>query len=90
MDKFNAAQERLREQGWNTINPIEPIFQEDARKAREDQNDKIDLYTWFLLWDMYTIAYCDAIYMLKDWKDSGGATAEYNFAKAIGKELIFE
>lgn len=33
---------------------------------------------------------CDAIYMLIDWQDSKGAKEEYEIAKALGKEFIFE
>ena len=36
------------------------------------------------------LSQCDAIYMLKDWKDSRGATIEHDFAKYAGKKIIYE
>lgn len=33
---------------------------------------------------------CDCVYMLKNWKDSDGATREYYFAIANKKTVIFE
>ena len=57
---------------------------------RTFKDAEFDWYAWLLLWDMHALALCDAIYMLKDWKESNGATAEYYFAKACGKEIIFE
>jgi len=33
---------------------------------------------------------CDAIYMLKNWKDSIGAKVEYEYASAQGKTIIYE
>jgi hypothetical protein len=33
---------------------------------------------------------CDAIYMLKGWEDSVGATEELNLAKKLGLEVYYE
>jgi hypothetical protein len=33
---------------------------------------------------------CDAIFLLKNWKDSNGANLEYKYAKEKGKLIIFE
>ena len=98
IDKFRVAQDWLLEQGWDVINPTAPKFQQNAKKevAIEEEkwktfsDYKFNWYAWLLLWDMHSLALCDAIYMLKDWKESKGATAEYYFAKACGKEIMFE
>lgn len=36
------------------------------------------------------LANCDAIYMLRGWQDSKGATAEHAVAKWIGLEIIYQ
>lgn len=36
------------------------------------------------------IEVCDVVYMLIDWQDSKGAKEEYEIAKALDKEFIFE
>lgn len=96
--KFEVAQEKLVGEGWAVINPASQVFQHGAQKHVKIESKKwkelefgeFDWYAWLLLWDMHSLALCDAIYMLKDWKDSPGATAEYYYAKACGKEIIFE
>ena len=98
IDKFRIAQERLLSEGWNVFNPTSENFQQKAKenvsieefKWRTFKDAEFDWYAWLLLWDMHALALCDAIYILKDWKESNGATAEYYFAKACGKEIIFE
>ena len=96
--KFLAAQKRLSEDGWAIINPASAVFQRDAQmhvKIEEKKWQALEFgefhwYDWMLMWDMHSLALCDAIYLLKDWRDSPGATAEYYYAKACGKEIIFE
>ena len=96
--KFEVARKRLLEDGFVVIDPASPIYQKDAQKHvkieekkwRNIEYGKFDWYAWMLMWDMHSIALADAIYMLSDWQDSPGATAEYYYAKACGKEIIFE
>lgn len=98
IEKFRVAQERLLAEGWNVINPTAEKFQQKANKEvsieevkwKSFKEAEFDWYAWLLLWDLHSLALCDAIYMLKDWKESNGATAEYYFAKACGKDIIFE
>lgn len=96
--KFEVAQEKLLNEGWAVINPASHIFQRDAQKNVKIEEKKwqrldhgeFDWYAWLLMWDMHSLALCDAIYLLKDWQDSPGATSEYYYAKACKKEIIFE
>ena len=96
--KFAVAQNKLVAEGWAVINPGSTVFQRDAKKHVEIESKKwqqlehgeFDWYAWLLLWDMHSLALCDAIYLLKDWTQSPGATAEYYYAKACKKEIVFE
>ena len=96
--KFAVAQNKLVNDGWAVINPANTVFQRSAQKHVEIEKKKwqnldhgeFDWYAWLLLWDMHSLALCDAIYLLKDWTQSPGANAEYYYAKACGKEIIFE
>ena len=96
--KFAGAQERLLEDGWVVINPASAAFQREANKHVRIEEAKwqeldfgaFDWYAWLLLWDMHNLALCDAIYLLRDWRDSPGATAEFFYAKACGKEILYE
>ncbi len=40
--------------------------------------------------DMYIISQVDGIYLLKDWTKSPGAIIEHNWAKRLGKEILFQ
>ena len=48
--------------------------------------------TWkeYMQMSMTMLKMCDAIYMLKGWKDSKGAKLEYEFAKSKNYKIFFE
>ena len=48
--------------------------------------------TWeeYMKMSMCMLKMCDAIYMLKGWKDSKGAILEYEFAKSKNYKIFFE
>lgn len=98
-EKFAQAEERLKSEGWDPINPATSEYQDYAQGALaesfEDWEDagiegEWNEYGQMLLLDLHTIILCDAIYMLADWKQSPGATAEHAYAKALGKEMRYE
>ena len=93
IEKFNKAEEKLKGNGREVMNPASHKFQEALnevlayhRSNRKQRNEQAEI----LLFDLSCIARCDAIYMLRDWKESPGAKAEYYFAKAIGIEILHE
>jgi hypothetical protein len=80
-EEFFVQARRLKELGWQVINPAE----EDAKRLAQG----ITLtYREVLAEDIKLVSTCDAIYMLKGWEDSGGATAEHAFAVACELEVI--
>lgn len=44
----------------------------------------------YMRFDLIAMLTCDSIYMLKNWKDSKGATIEYNLAVALNFNVLFE
>lgn len=76
--RFSAAEKYLKEQGHKTINPARIDLGENA--------------TWqqYMELDLYLLDVCDAIYMLKNWTESRGASAEWGFAKAKGMTILEE
>lgn len=97
IEKFKTAEDKLLNEGWDVCNPTSPAFQYDAqttiaeseRDYRESGFGVFNWYAWLLMYDLHMLAVCDAIYMLEDWQESPGATAEYAYAKACGKEIIY-
>lgn len=96
--KFKVAQDKLAKEGWAVVNPASGVFQKSAQKHVKQEEKRwkdwdlghFDWYSWMLMWDLHNLALADAIYLLKDWATSPGATAEYYYAKACNKEIIFE
>lgn len=97
-EKFYKAQEKLLDDGYAVLNPGNDAWQKELhhhvkieeKKWQELDHGAFDWYAWALLWDMHNLALADAIYLLRDWQDSPGAKAEYAFAKACNKEIMFE
>lgn len=98
---FFKVEEDLTKEGWRVYNP--------ARKDLEDTLDKEAVVTGdaeraiaegfdfreAFLWDTSRIIRSDAIYMLKGWQFSPGATAEHAIAIVMKKhypefEIFYE
>lgn len=67
MERFAAAEEKLKAQGHEVVNPAKVT--ESLPKS----------FTWkqYMRVALSAMAPCDAIYMLKGWEHSRGATIEY-------------
>lgn len=57
--------------------------------AELDYSKTRDWYSCIMLLDLGELSWCDAIYMLPDWKQSPGAMVEYYYAIATKKKLFF-
>lgn len=81
MEKFAKAEEVMRKGGYEVINPakVNMVLSPESTTWEEYMSVSI------VLLDM-----CDAIYMLKDWKDSRGACLEYGYALAKKLKVIWE
>lgn len=73
---FNNAEIRLKEQGHNVVNPLDNGLTKDHSWC---EHMKADLK---LMLD------CEAIYLLKGYKDSKGAMIEYDLARLLHFHLI--
>ena len=86
---FDAAEARLRAQGWDVRNPAahdrETGFDPDDPTALE----AFDLCAAFR-WDIAQVLAADAIYLLEGWEASKGVAVELAVAKAIGIAVIYE
>jgi nucleoside 2-deoxyribosyltransferase len=91
--KFMRAERMLRAKGHEVHNPASRSWQywieENWRVACKTAAPHMDKYTYALMKDIQKISKCDAVYMLEDFKESPGAMAEYHFALATGKRLLF-
>lgn len=76
-DIFCLAEMRLKNEGHEILSPL----------AIANVHLSYDEY---LKIDFAMIEVCDAIYMLKNWKESNGAQLELKFAKSLKKKIIYE
>ena len=70
---FHAAAARLREAGWEAVNPAESFG------GRTDMPRET-----YLRADIILLAQCEAIAMLPGWQESRGAKLEYLLARELG------
>jgi len=73
---FYAAEERLKEEGHTVWNPaIHPDGFEHKQYLRVCER---------------IVEICDAVYLLKGWENSVGATHEFGCAVSYGKQIWME
>ena len=75
---FQQAATKLEDKGWIVTNPLYNGLPEEA--------------SWHahMRADIRLLTYCQAIYMLRGWEKSTGATAEHALAKALGMSIYYE
>ena len=79
-DNFKRAEERLKKEHPN-VEIINPTMMVLPNSCTHDDYMKIDL----MLLDL-----ADAIYMLKGWEESKGASIEYGYALGKDKMILME
>jgi Domain of unknown function (DUF4406) len=75
---FNEKEIELIFDGWHTVNPV-AINPDPATPWLECMKR-----------DLRALLMCDAIYMLRGWKDSKGASLEHHIATELGLEILYE
>lgn len=75
--KFKAAAKFLREAGHTVVDP-----------SRMDVYDLT--YAQYMALDTTLLSFCDAIYMLDNWRDSNGARLEKEYAESLGLKVLYE
>ena len=78
---FNDAEKYLHSLGYHNI--INPVTINENMPTNTTWNE-------YMLNDIKYLLDCNAIYMLKGWNQSKGANIEYQIAKILGKQIIFE
>jgi hypothetical protein len=75
---FNKAAQDLTDQMWEVINPVD---------LNPDPNAD---YIECMRKDIAALTTCQAIYLLKGWEKSKGATFEFMVARTLELQVIFE
>lgn len=87
--EFDRVSGMLRSQGWYVISPAD-----HDRSLGFDPGDNREyteqVYNELMRWDIGQVLSADAIYMMRNWQSSEGATVEFTVAKAIGITIMYE
>ena len=76
---FNNTELKLKEQGYEVINPCRT----NGTLPKLDHDE-------YMVVSMAMLSLCDTIYMLKGWEDSDGAKEELQYALEHGYKIIVE
>lgn len=74
-EQFKAAEERLKERGYEVFNP--------AKNQGYTYREYINM-------GLFELMHCDAIYLLKGYENSTGATLEHDYARTVGLKIMLE
>lgn len=80
MERFAKAENELAKRGYSVINPAKVNAQ-----LPEDTT-----YGEYMKMSLTMLDICDCIYMLDGWVNSNGACLEQQFAKTLGKGIIYQ
>lgn len=80
MERFEKAEKELTDRGYSVINP--------AKVNAQLPDDTT--YGEYMKMSLTMLDMCDYIYMLAGWENSKGACLEYQYAKTLGKNIIFQ
>ena len=80
MERFAQAEKELTERGYSVINP--------AKVNAQLPDDTT--YEEYMKMSLTMLDMCDYIYMLDGWENSKGACLEHQFAKTLGKRIIYQ
>lgn len=75
INQFAKAEQNLIKRGFEVINPV--------------KNEGAE-YKWYIDEGLKQLMTCDAIYMLKNWQQSKGASLERRYARTVGLKIIEE
>lgn len=84
-DAFFEAEVLLNESGYETVNPAR-LTNEALLKSKGKQPTRAECYRE----DFRELTKCDAIYMLKGWAHSSGATLERLLALEMDLQIFYE
>ena len=81
LDNFMKAERKIREKGYDTINPMVVVAPVPGMEWKTYMG-----IAYAILHDKSI----DAVYMLRNWKRSKGACIEWGWAKAAGIQVFYQ
>lgn len=83
-EKAHQVETMLTDMGYDVVNPFTLADELRAQLEREPTYDE------YMEHDLLYVRFCDVIYMCRGWAESNGCRIEWQKAKKMGKEIIYE
>ena len=80
IERFARAERKLIEQSYEAVNPAQMLSLLPISTTHKEY-----MVVSYALMDI-----CDAIYLMNGWKNSKGATMEYDYALEKGLTILYE
>lgn len=87
---FDRAADRLEAEGWRVVNPADLDRQAGIAISDCPPGEWTGFIRPIARRDLDALVVCDAIYMLRGWENSKGATAEHAVAKWLELGIYYE
>lgn len=79
LQDFEKAEKEMAALGFTVVNPTKIVTFDKNKKWRDYMKE-----------DIKALVDCDAIFLLKNWRDSRGARLEYEIAHSLGLYVMRE
>ena len=89
-EHFQKAAEFLTASGYEVINPALDEYDDQAYEAGHTDKWTPEAWLFYMQRDMELVSKCNAIYLLKGWEQSSGATIEKIVATKFGLDIMYE
>jgi len=86
-DLFNAAEVKLQAEGYDVVNPLR--VRVPAEEIDPSRHSEAEIWKAHLRADIKELATCDAVYFLRGWERSEGATLEHAIAKGLRLKIEY-
>jgi hypothetical protein len=87
---FDAAQEKLEDEGWTVFSPAEHDRDMGFDPAKGEYMDPTFDVSKAFRWDIAVLLFVDAVYFLDRWEASQGATTEHAIAVSISITRLYQ
>lgn len=87
---FYAAEDQLKAEGYEVINPLRIVKGIDPKLIDPATHTEREIWRTIMKADIQELMKCEAIHMLPNWERSEGATLEHSIAKGLYLTIDYE
>jgi hypothetical protein len=85
---FDTKRDALKRKGWDVVSPADLDREIGFDPSTVDVSDDFSQHA--IRRDIEALLDCEAIYMMRDWEMSHGASIEHAIARGLGMRIFYE